>query len=123
MFLFEVFHQPAHHRSHATRILDQIVFFIYRNRCKSGGTCEWMTIVSKTTEEDVVLEVIGNLTSHAHCAECYIRARQSLRHRDQIRHDFPVVDREPLASASETGHHFVGDQENAVLVAKITQAL
>src|SRR6185503_1577345 len=42
---------------------------------------------------------------------------------DQIRHDFPVVDREPFASAPETGHHFIGDQENAVLVAKITQAL
>jgi hypothetical protein len=82
-----------------------------------------VTIVSKTTEEDVVLEMIGNLTSHANRAECYIRARESFRHRDQIRHNFPVVDREPFASAPETGHHFVGDQKNAVLVAKITQAL
>src|ERR1044072_443110 len=109
MFLLEVFPQPTHDWPHATRILDQIVFFVDADRRESRGTCEWVTVVSETTKEDVVLEVIGNLSSHADCTESNISARQSLRHREQIRHNFRVVDREPHARASETRHHFVCD--------------
>src|SRR6185369_15445719 len=61
--------------------------------------------------------------SHADSAELHVRARQTLSHRDQIRNHFPVIDREPLSSATETRHHFICDQKYAVLVAKRTQAL
>ena len=34
-----------------------------------------------------------------------------------------MIDREPFASATKTRHHFISNQHDAVLVAKIAQAL
>ena len=34
-----------------------------------------------------------------------------------------MVHREPFAGAAESGHHFVGDQQDAVLVAELPQPL
>src|SRR6185503_20525390 len=82
-----------------------------------------MTVVSKSAEEDILFKVILDLPTHAYRAKRHVRACQSLRHRDQIGHDFPVVDREPLAGATEARHHFIGDKHDAVLVTQIAQSL
>ena len=120
---FEILEQPTHHRPHAPRILDQIVFFIHSDRRQCRRASERMTVVSQTTVKDILFKVVRDPASHAHSAKLHVRARQSLRHRDQIRNDFPVIDREPFSSATKTRHHFIGDQHDAVLVAKIAQAL
>src|SRR5215213_11075211 len=123
MTTFQILEQPAHHRAHASRVLDQMVFFVDGNRRQRCGAREWMTVVSQATVKNILLKVICDLASHADCAQLHVSARQTFRHRDQIGNDFPVIDREPLARATKPGHHFVSDQKYPVLVAQITQAL
>src|SRR2546430_5624243 len=60
---------------------------------------------------------------HADGPERHIRARQALRHRQQIRHDAPVVDGEPLAGPAEAGHHLVGAHKDSVFRTDLTPAL
>src|SRR6266478_1297675 len=48
---------------------------------------------------------------------------QGFRHGDHVRLDAEMFGGEPFAGAGETGLHFVGDEENAVLAADILQEL
>jgi len=48
-------------------------------------------------------------------------AREALGHRHQIGHDVVVMHREQLARARKARLHFIGDQQNAVLVAQLAQ--
>src|SRR5215207_8128454 len=123
MSIFQIREQSTHHRSHAARVLDKIVLFIDSYVCQCSSARERMTVVCQPTVKHVLLKMIRNLASHTDCAELHVSTRQTLRHRDQIRDDVPVIDREPLSGTTETGHHFVRDQKNAVLIAKNTQAL
>src|SRR5688572_20130353 len=82
-----------------------------------------MAVVSQTAVKEVLLKMLSNVASHAHRAELHVRACQSLRHRYQVGLDFPVVYREPLAGTTKAGHHFVRDQQDAMLVANVAQAL
>ena len=81
-----------------------------------------MAVVGEAAVEHLVLEVIGDLAADADGAKRDIRARQSLRHDEDVRHDLPVIDGEPLAGPAEPGHHFVADQQDAVLVAQRAHA-
>ena len=49
--------------------------------------------------------------------------RDRLRDRDQVRLDAEVLDREEPAGAREPGLHLVADEDDAVLVADLAQAL
>ena len=44
-------------------------------------------------------------------------------HGNQIGHNFPMVDRKPLACTAKPGHHFVRNQQDSVLVAHGTKPL
>ena len=52
-----------------------------------------------------------------------IAAADSLGADDQIGNHTPVIEPPPLARASEPGHHLVGDEEDAVAVADLADAL
>ena len=67
--------------------------------------------------------MIGHGTAHAHGPERHVRARQPLRHRDDVWHDFPVIDGKPLAGAAESSHHLVADHQDSMLRAKLANAL
>src|SRR5215213_1145155 len=123
MSSFEVLEQFAHHSSHAARILDQIVLFINGDVCQRSSTRKRVAVISQPTVEHILLKVIRNPASHTDCAELHVCTRQTFCHRDQIRNDFPVIDREPLSGTTETSHYLVSDQKNAVLVTKSAQAL
>ena len=99
----EVVEQRGHEPSHLLRPLDQAVLFVDRQRGERGGAGERMAVVGEPAVEHVVLEVIGNRAAHADGAELHVRARQALRHRDDVGHHLPVIDREPLAGAAEAG--------------------
>src|SRR5204863_8149369 len=119
----KILEQTTHHSPHTPRVCYQIIFFINGNRRECGGASQRVTVVSKSTVKNVLLKVIGNLASHAYGPELHVRARQTFRHRYQIWFNPPVIDREPLAGTTKTGHHFVGNQKNAVLIAKLAQPL
>src|SRR5689334_14287979 len=82
-----------------------------------------MAVVSQTTVENILLKMIRDLPPHPDRAELHVSTRQTFRHRDQIRNYFPMIDREPLSGTTKSGHDFVGNQENPVLIAKRAQAL
>src|SRR5215831_208004 len=61
--------------------------------------------------------------THSDGAQGQVTCRQSLSHRDQVGDNFPVIDGEPLAGSSESGHDLVGNNQDAVLVAYFAHAL
>ena len=61
-----------------------------------------MAVVGEPSVKHLVLEMLCNLTAHADGAERQVAAGQSLRHRDEIGYDVPVVHGKPLAGAAET---------------------
>src|ERR1700752_70050 len=123
MLRLEIFEHSTHDCTHAPRILDQLILFVDGDCREACGAGEWVTVVSQSAVKDIIPEVIGNLASHAHRAELHVSTRQTFGHRDQVGNDFPVIDREPLTSATKPRHHFISNQENAVLVAKISKTL
>ena len=54
-----------------------------------------------------------------HSAEGHIARRDTLGEGDQIRHHIEVLDGEPLSGSPESGHHLVGDEDDAVTVADL----
>src|SRR5579885_1429430 len=61
-----------------------------------------------------------NISAHEDGAGRDEAARERLRHADDVRLDAPMLEGEPLARASETRLHLVGDHERSVL---LTEAL
>jgi hypothetical protein len=66
----------------------------------------------------VPLEVLSDGRAHRHCPEGDVAGGQAFGDRHDVRHDVPVVDREPFARAAEPRHDLVGDEENPVAVAE-----
>src|SRR6185503_7605278 len=123
MSRLEILEQSTHQRAHAPRVVNQFVFLVDSDRRDCGSAGKRMTVVSKAAVENILLKMISDLPSHTNCAQRDISARQTLRHRHQIRHDLPMIDREPFTRATKARHHFISDQQDAVLVAKIAQPL
>ena len=94
--------------------LDESVFLVDGDRRQRGGARERVAVIGEAAGTRVA-EMSAIVRRMPDRAERHVGARQSLGHRHQIGHDVPVVDGEPLAGATEAGHHFVGDQQNAVL--------
>src|SRR5256885_1174449 len=90
--------------AHSAGVLNKVVFFVDLNGGQGGSTSHWMRIVSQTTIKDLVLKVLSDVMSHANCAQGQITRSKSLCHRDQVRHNMPVIDGKPFAGAAETGH-------------------
>ena len=58
-----------------------------------------------------------------HRAERDVAGVDALRDGEDVRHDVPVLAREPLARAPEPGHHLVEDEDDAVPVADLADRL
>ncbi len=70
-----------------------------------------------------VVEGRGDGVGDQHATERHVAGVHALGEGDQVRGDRPVVDGEPLPAAAEPAHHLVGDQQDAVLVADLPDAL
>ena len=102
---------------------DQVVLLVDLDRGEGGRTGERMAVVGQPATEHLLGEVIGDRSSHAESAELHVGAGQTLRHGDHVGHNPRVVNGEPLSCSAKSGHHLVGDQQNAVAVADVTQPL
>src|SRR6185369_16896237 len=67
--------------------------------------------------------IAASAVAHPERAELDVGAREALGHRDEVGLDAPVVDGEPLPGPPEAGHDLVGDEQDAVPVADLAQAL
>ena len=81
---------------------DQPVFLIDIQGRERRGARERMAVVGQAGRKDAVLEPVGDLAAHADGAHRHVRARQTLGHRDDVGHDVPVIDGEPLARPAES---------------------
>src|SRR3981081_4344052 len=81
-----------------------------------------MTVVSKSSIEHFVGEVLRDMSPHTDCAQRNVTRSKSLRHTNQVRNNLPMIDRKPLTRATKARHYFVGDHQNPVLVAQFTHA-
>src|SRR3990172_12986863 len=70
----QIFQQATHHRPHAARSLNKIIFFIYGDGCQCRGTGKWVAVVSQTTIEDLLLKMLCDLRPHAYRTQLYVRA-------------------------------------------------
>ena len=100
-----------------------MIFFIDANGGERGSAAHGMAVVGQPAVENFVLEMLRDVMAHADRAQRQVAGSESLGHADQVGNDFPVIDGEPFARAAEAGHDFVGDHQDAVLVAELANAL
>src|ERR1700677_2214518 len=81
-----------------------------------------MTVISESAEKHFVLKMLRNVMAHSHRAQRKIARGQSLRHANEIRNNFPMIDGKPFSSSSEASHYFVGDHQDAVFLAQLAHA-
>src|SRR5882762_9343872 len=110
--------ESRHDGAHFFCVVDQSIFFVDANRGQRGGASHGMAVVSQASVKDFVLKMLCDVMTHAHGSEREIAGSQSLGHRNQVRDNLPVIDGEPRAGAAESGHDFVRDHQDAVLVAQ-----
>ena len=68
------------------------------------------------------VERLGDAVVHADPAEREVAGGHRLGEQHQVRLHAPVVEREQLAGAAESGNHFVGHQQHVVAVADFADA-
>ena len=111
-----------HNRTHFFRVVDQPIFFIHANGRQRRRASHGMAVVGQASVENFVLKMLRDVMAHADRAQREIAGSQSLGHAEQIGNNLPVIDGEPLAGAAEARHDFVGDHQDAVLVAELAHA-
>ena len=114
---------PAHDGLQTVRVAHQVVVLHHLDRGERGGARQRVRVVGEASVEHVVLEVPGDRGRDRERAERQVGGGQPFRGRHQVRHDPPVVHREPLARAPEPAHDLVGDQHDPVPGAELAHAL
>src|SRR5699024_2970153 len=84
------------------------------DRGDSGGAGHGVAGVGQPPGVGFVIKRLGDGTRNDDAAERDVAGVDAFGEADQIRGDAPVVDGEPFAAATETGHDFVDDEDDAV---------
>ena len=79
-------------------------------------TRERVARVGESTGEHLGVEVVGDRAGDHHAAEWDVAGVDALREHDEVGLCVPVLPREPLPGATESGHHLIGDPHDAELV-------
>src|SRR5262249_38545121 len=89
----------------------------------SDGRSErhWMGFISVAVGEVMIVKMFGDLCGGGAEAERDVGGSDSLRGDQNIGPDIPVIHGELCAGASPAGHHFVGDQQNAMSVTDLAK--
>src|SRR5262249_44242759 len=99
-------------------VLDQPFFLVHFDTGQGSGAGHHVRTVRPADPEWARLIVIADLFAGDHRAEWHIPGGQALRHGQDVRlHTWIIVNSEPFARSPEAAHHFVHDQEDAILVA------
>ena len=81
-----------------------------------------MTAIGQTGVEIFVIKEFGDLLRNNHRAQRHITAGDALGGGDDVGRNIPVIDGKPLAGAAPAAHHFIRDEQDAVLVADFAHA-
>ena len=109
--------------AHRGRVLDDALLLEGLDRRDGRSARERMARVGEPAGEELRADELLDRGADGHRAERHVARVDALGHRDDVRDDVPVVDREPLAGAAEAGHHLVGDQQDPVPVADLADRL
>src|SRR6266511_204856 len=107
-----------HHLAQLASVLDQAVLLVDADRRQRRRQRERVGAVGEPSEVHVLLEVLRDGRAHRDRPERDVARGEPLGDRHDVRHDAPVVHREPFAGAAEPRHDLVGDQQDAVAVAE-----
>ncbi len=106
----------------ALSVLDQPFFPVDLDGGYAGRHAHRVPRVGQPHGQPPVLKMVGDGAGDNDAAQGHIARGDALAHGDDVRHYAPVVDAEPLAGAAKTAHDLVGDQEDAVSVAYLSDA-
>src|SRR5437773_11572734 len=101
MALLEASVVVGQYLAHAPRVADHVVLFVCLDRTQRGRAAERMAVVSQTAVENFVVEVGGDLRTHAYRAKRHVAAGQALGQGDEVGHHVPMVDCEPSSGPAE----------------------
>ena len=108
---------PDHLLTQHPGVLDDALVPEDPDRRDRGGAGQGVPGVGEPTGVGPVGEGGSDPVGDQHPAERHVARVHPLGEGDQVGRDAPPVDGEPLAAAAEAGHHLVGDQQHAELVA------
>ena len=123
MPLGELRELDAEHLAGRGCLLDDALLLEGLDRGDAGRARERMAAVRQAAREVPRARPLRDRLAHDHRAERDVARVDALGDRQDVRHDVPVVDREPLAGAAEAGHHLVADQQDPVPVARLADRL
>ncbi len=114
MALGELRQLLGEHVAHRRRVLDDALVLERLDRRDGGRARQRMPRVREPAGEELVLDRLVHVLAHRHRAERHVARVDALRRRDDVRHDVPVLAREPAAGAAPARHHLVEDEQDPV---------
>ena len=105
------------------RVLDDSLLLERLDRGDGRGTGERVAGVGEPAGEEPAAHLLPDRLRDDHRAERHVAGVDPLRDGEDVRHDVPVLAREPLAGAAEAGHHLVADEQDPVPVARLADRL
>ena len=95
---------------------------VFLQASESGSAGQGMGGISAAQGQHAALKMPGNMVAHQDRAHRHVPRCQALGQHHHVRHDAFMLDGEHLAGAAKAGDDFIGDEEDAVLVAQLPQA-
>ena len=82
-----------------------------------------MARVGEAAGEGAIAERVGDLSADDHAAQRQVAGVDALGEAHEVGLHAPLLEGEPLAAATEPGHHLVADHHDAVAIAPLADAL
>ena len=120
--IVDLFHEQ---RAHFRRALDQILLIDHFERGESAGHRQIVAAERGRVNDAAVHPRKSFLVDFAPAddrARRHVTAAQRFRQRDDVRLQIPVLEPEHLAGPTETGLHFIRNQQRPIFAAKLLRA-
>ena len=104
-------------------LLDQVVLLVDLDVGDAAGAGQGVAAVGQAAGELALLEEVPDLLGPDGGPQLHVAGGDALGRGQDVGLDVEVLDAEPLAGPAPAGHDLVDDQQDAVLVAELAQAL
>ena len=123
MIRLDLFETRSNHvRAEHSGVLDYAFVFENLHACDGRRARQRVAGICEATGEGFLLETRRHFVANNDAADRYITRVDSLCKADHVWRHAPVIDCEPLATASETSHDFIANHHDAKFVAERSDA-